>query len=186
VAYPQVMSMTKMNSNSRMMGVTLIEIAIALALIGLLLTMALPGYATWIHNTQIRTAAEAILSGMKSARAEAIRRNMTVQLVLGANSDWTVSLVGTGEVVQSRSGADGSPSVALILTPADATTITFNGLGRVVANNDASPSITQVDIDSTALAAADSRDLRVTVGTGGDVRMCDPDSGIPANDPRHC
>jgi type IV fimbrial biogenesis protein FimT len=72
------------------------------------------------------------------------------------------------------------------LNPADATTITFNGLGRVVANNDATPSITQVDIDSTTLAAEDSRELRITVGTGGDVRMCDPDPGIHASDPRHC
>lgn len=167
-------------------GVTLIEIAIALAILGLLITMAVPGYVNWIQNTQIRTAAEAILNGMKSARAEAIRRNMTVQLVLAANSDWEVRIVGTGEFVQSRSGADGSPNVALTLNPADATTITFNGLGRVVANNDATPSITQVDIDSTTLAAEDSRELRITVGTGGDVRMCDPDPGIHASDPRHC
>jgi type IV fimbrial biogenesis protein FimT len=180
--------MNDMNALSvtRMAGVTLIEIAVALAIFGLLIAMALPSYATWIQNTQIRTAAEAILNGMKSARAEAIRRNTTVQLVLAANSDWTVSVVGTGEFVESRSGADGSPNVALTLTPADATTITFNGLGRVVANNDASPPITQVDIDSTTLASENSRDLRITVGTGGDVRMCDPDAGIPASDPRHC
>lgn len=170
----------------RMTGVTLIEIIVALAIFGLLIAMAMPSYTTWIQNTQVRGAAEAILNGMKSARAEAIRRNATVQLVLAANSDWEVRVVGTGESVESRFGADGSPNVALTLTPADATTITFNGLGRVVANNDASPPITQVDIDSTTLASENSRDLRVTVGTGGDVRMCDPDAGIHANDPRHC
>ncbi len=53
---------------------------------------------------------------------------------------------------------------------AAATTITFSGLGAVVG---AAP-LRRVEIDSSILAAADSRELRVTIGLGGNVKMCAP------------
>jgi len=55
----------------------------------------------------------------------------------------------------------------------------------VLANNaDASVPFTQVDFDSSVLAAAESQELRVTIGFGGNVRMCDPNASAPS--PRAC
>ena len=157
-------------------GVTLIELMIGLVILGILLMVGLPSYSAWIQNTQIRTAAESILNGMQLARAEAVRRNTNVQLVFGAASSWTVSVPGAGGAqIQSRTSGEGSKNVTVAMTPAGATTITFNALGRVVANADASASITQVavDVPVAILSSAESRDLdRVTAG--GNVHMCDP------------
>mgnify|MGYP001558473012 FL=1 len=177
-----------MLSASLQKGVSLIELMIGLVILGILLMVGLPSYSAWIQNTQIRTAAESILNGMQLARAEAVRRNTNVQLVFGAASNWTVSVPGTAEQVQARTSDEGSKNVTVAMTPAGATTITFNALGRVVANADASASITQVKVDVPVaiLSAAESRDLSIRVTAGGNVRMCDPDPSVLATDPRFC
>ena len=56
----------------------------------------------------------------------------------------------------------------------------FNGLGRVTNTTP----ITQVDVDSTVIAAAETKELRITINTGGAARACDPSH--PSSDPRGC
>lgn len=172
---------------SAQQGVTLIELMIGLVILGILLMAALPSYTAWLQNTQIRTAAESVLNGIQLARSEAVRRNANVQLVFGAGSSWTVSVPGTGVQIQARTSGEGSRNVTVARTPAAATAVTFNSLGRIVANADASASITQVDLDvpPSILAASASRELRIVVSAGGNVRMCDPNVTI-ATDPRFC
>ncbi len=174
-----------MLSASLQKGVSLIELMIGLVILGILLMVGLPSYSAWIQNTQIRTAAESILNGMQLARAEAVRRNANVQLVFGAASSWTVSVPG-GAQIQTRTSDEGSKNVTVAMTPAGATTVTFNALGKVVANADASASITQVavDVPVAILSAAESRDLRIVVSAGGNIRMCDPNVAAP--DSRSC
>jgi type IV fimbrial biogenesis protein FimT len=53
-------------------GVTLVEVLIGLAVIGVLLSLALPNFATFLRNTEIKNAAETTLSGLNLARAEAL------------------------------------------------------------------------------------------------------------------
>lgn len=40
--------------------------------------------------------------------------------------------------------------------------------------------------DACKAAGGGVRCLRVTIGLGGQSRLCDPDSGLPTNDPRRC
>jgi len=176
-----------MRIGSAQYGVTLTEMLIGIAILGILIAAGLPSYTAWIQNTQIRTAAESVLNGMQLARNEAVRRNLNVQLVLGAQSSWTISVPSTAEQIQARVYGAGSKNVTVTPTPGAATTITFSSLGRVVANADATASITQLDFDvpTTILSAAESRDLRILVGAGGNVRMCDPNVTV-VTDTRYC
>lgn len=167
----------------RQSGVTLIELMIGIALLALLLFVGVESYRIWIQNTQVRTAAEAILNGLQLARGEAVRRNDNVHIVLSGGTGWTVSVASTGEAIQSRTDGEGGQNAKLTVTPAGATTVTFNGLGRVVTNLDGSPSISQVEVSSLTLADAETRKLQVRVGVG-DIRMCDPQLSAP--DPRAC
>ncbi len=168
-------------------GVTLAEMLIGIAIVGILMAVGLPSYRGWIQNTQIRTAAESVLNGMQLARHEAVRRNLNVQLVLGAQSTWTISVPSTAEQIQTRDFRAGSKNVTVTPTPGAATTITFSPLGRVAANADATAAITQLNfgVPAAILSAAESRDLRIRVGAGGDVRMCDP-KVTDASDTRYC
>lgn len=173
-------------------GVTLIEMLIALAVLGILMSVAYPSYLAWLQNTQIRNAAESLQNALQLARTEAVRRNGFTQFVLDANAaqpgktTWTTTLLSDNSVIQSQSGTKGYPNVTTTASPGGATTVTFNAFGRVVPNGDNSASITQLDIDvpASVLSAADSRNLRVTVSAGGQVRMCDPN--VAAGDPRAC
>ena len=75
-------------------GITLIEVLIAVAIVGLLLAFAAPSATVWIQNTQLRNSAESVLNGIQMARLEALKRNTNVSFQLtDANSTaWRVCL----------------------------------------------------------------------------------------------
>jgi type IV fimbrial biogenesis protein FimT len=137
-----------------------------------------------MQNTQIRTAGEAVLNGMQLARADAIRRNVNVELRMDVSSGWTAQVAGTGEVIQSRLAAEGSAAALVTITPAGAKTVTFNSFGSVATNADGTATLTEIKIDSAGIAAADSRELCILVRAGGNVRMCDPQ--VAVTDTRSC
>ena len=165
-------------------GFTLIELMIVIVILSIMLLIALPNFAIWMQNTQIRTAGEAVLNGMQLARAEAIRRNVNVELRMDVSSGWTARVAGTGEVVQSRLATEGSATALVTMTPAGAKTVTFNSFGSVATNADGTATITEIKIDSSAISAADSRELCILVRAGGNVRMCDPQ--VAVTDTRTC
>jgi type IV fimbrial biogenesis protein FimT len=198
-----------LNRRTRNHGVTLIELMVGVAIMIILLFLALPNFAIWMQNTQIRTGGEAILNGLQLARAEAVRRNTSVRFQLvdsltsscalsATGGNWVVSLADPSgacevaasdtvapQIVQKKSGAEGSPNAVVTVAPAGATIVTFSGLGSVaVKNEDGSDPITEMKIDSGAIPAADSRELCIMVNLAGAVRLCDPQ--VAAGDSRAC
>ncbi len=187
----------------RARGFTLIELAIGIAIVGVLVALGIPAYSGWVQNQQIRNRAESIHSGLQIARAESIRLNTTVEFVMtdsnvaagNANSlapstsgrNWMVRQyrrVSNDYVfLQSAYGNDGTKHADVTTTP-PASTATFDGFGRVSVNDDGSDSLQRVDVDSSKIAAAQSRDLRILITGGGSSRLCDPNVSAP--DPRRC
>lgn len=161
---------------------------ITVAVIGITASIAVPSYRAWIQNTKVRTAAESILNGIQKARSEALMRNTPVRFTLGANSAWTVECVTpatracndlTSGVVETRSSSDGGTATAVVTpTPGGANNVTFTGLG--VKSTTAGNQLTQVAV---SFAGAD-RNLNITLGAGGNVRLCDPNA--KSTDPRKC
>jgi len=180
-------------------GFTLIEMMIAITLIGILLGIGIPAMRDWMMNTQIKTAAESFTNAMQLARAEAVRRNTNVQFTLGANASWTVGCQtpvadgdGDGDgvddcpaAIQSHPASE-TKKVTVNVTPGGADMLTFSPLGRVTGNIDNSDPITQLDVTvpDSDIDPGVRRDLRVII-SGGSVRMCNPNVTI-ANDPRIC
>jgi type IV fimbrial biogenesis protein FimT len=87
-------------------------------------------------------------------------------------------------IVETNAGGVGGQNVVVAGKLADgsaaANTVTFNSFGRVA---DAAP-IGFINV-SNANAGGDYRRLRIEIGTGGTVRMCD--LGVTATtDPRYC
>jgi len=137
----------------------MIELAIVIAVLGILLALGLPALTDWITNTRIRTAAEGVVNGLQLARAEAIRGNTLVDLQIDADGvSWNV--VVNGATAQTR-GADAGSGI--IATPTGPLTVTFNSLGRMT-----SPA---------------SFAIRYTSGAGGTRAMC---ATVLAHTPRLC
>lgn len=170
----------------RQSGVTLIEALIVVALIVILLILALPMVGDWLANGRIRTAAESLLAGLQLARAEAVRRNTPVEFDLGPGTGFTVR-THTGEVIQSRSAAEATADVIVQTTPSNATAVSFDGLGRITANIDASVPLDHIDLDlpTNVLPPEKTRDLRLVISLGGQITLCDPNV-TATDDVRRC
>lgn len=177
-----------MMTQRKQTGFSLIELMVAVAVIVITATVAIPSYRAWIQNTKVRTAAESILNGVQKARSEALTRNTPVRFQLGANSGWTVECVTPAAaacsdlnngVVETRNSNEGSTGAAVITpTPGGTNNATFTGLG--VRSGTAANQFTQVAV---SYAGAD-RNLNITIGAGGTVRLCDPNAKL--TDPRRC
>lgn len=164
--------MLKKNS----LGFTAIEMLITISILGILAALAAPSFKNLLINAQIRTAAQGLTDGLQLARAEAIRLNQPILFTKGTQSSWAITVVNGGAALQSRPYTEGSNVATVTVTPSTATKVTFNALGRVITNADASASITQLDVDAptSSISAADSKELRIIVTGGGAIRLCDP------------
>ena len=164
--------MLKPLAHRRSLGFSIVELMIGITVMAILLSVAVPSFQTMMQNTQVRNAAEAISNGLQRARAEAVARNTNVIFTLGVNTAWTISIESTAAVIESRSANEGSANVTVTFVPVDASAVTFNNLGGVVATNaDGSAPFTQFNFTATGA----SKDLRVTIGAGGNAKMCDPE-----------
>lgn len=168
-------------------GVTLIELLLAVVIIGVLAAIGAPSFNTWMQNSQIRNAANSIQDGLQQARAEAVRRNATIEFVLGDGSSWRMGCVTSGEAcpgtIESRESDEGSGNVVV---EADLDTISYNGLGRVVPipAEDINIDVSNPAGGGCLAASGPMRCLRVVLSTGGQIRMCDP--SLPDSNPRGC
>jgi type IV fimbrial biogenesis protein FimT len=142
----------------------------------------MPSFIQMLRNAETRAAAESVANGMQRARAEAVSRNAKMQFVLGSGTSWTVDYVTkpvpTDPPIDTRSSNDSSNATVLSALASDATaatTITFNQLGQVIANADASKSLAQVNIGTSG----GNQSLRVTIGAGGSAKVCNPAYSAP-------
>lgn len=168
------------------LGFTLTELLMVVVVIVILAALAAPSFNATIVNTRIRATASAINDGLQLARAEAIRRNERVRFTLAADTEWVVE-TNSNVVLQTRPAAESGANMLLSFTPNGSTSVTFNPLGRVVANADGSAQLTQVEVDvpTSVLAASKTKELRVTISQGGGmIRLCDP--SYATGDPRAC
>jgi type IV fimbrial biogenesis protein FimT len=172
-------------------GFTLIELMIALAIFVFLIMLAGPMYAQFMANSQIRNAGEAMLNGVRQAQSTAVKGNTLARLVVNTATGWQVLQTIEGaepsppNPVQVYSLRDGSPSATVTTTPAGATQITFDGFGRIIANGDASATISCISVTNSNVSGP--RDLRVVIsntGIGIGTKLCDP--AAAATEPQAC
>ncbi len=73
--------------------------------------------------------------------------------------------------------------ITIPITNDSSTSVMFNGLGQLIANDAA---VGGNPIRVIEVSTANGRPLLVTVQQGGSVKMCDPSPLLAATDPRHC
>jgi type IV fimbrial biogenesis protein FimT len=78
-------------------GFTLVEMMIALVIMGVLLAIAVPNMGAWMVATKARSASEFYLEGFSMARRQAITHNSASRIVLSVNAgngqlDWQIDI----------------------------------------------------------------------------------------------
>ena len=175
-------------------GVSLIELVIGLAIIGVMLVVGIPEMSSFMANTRVNTAANAFLAGIQQARAEAVKLNANVSFLqldvdASASNSQVTSGSTTGQnwmirvqnpvnqlftMIDGRNATDGSlqqvtvtGSTALVVfTPVSMLSTTFNPAA-----------VTFAFANPNAGACAPTgkiRCLNVVVSRGGLAKLCDP------------
>ncbi|MEO8302571.1 MAG: GspH/FimT family pseudopilin [Betaproteobacteria bacterium] len=179
-----------MSSRSRCFGFTLIELLVALTLAALLLLFGVPSFTTFLRNSEIRSTAESISNGLRAARSEATRRNLPVSFTLagGADPGWAINVFDPVAAtliqppIQQYSKNEAGRSAKVVVAPANAIAVTFNGLGRVISPSPiATSNIQQIDVAS--VVTGEARTLRIYADDVHGIRTCDPDTTFKAANP---
>ncbi|HJT21418.1 MAG TPA: GspH/FimT family pseudopilin [Nitrospira sp.] len=154
-------------------GFTLIEMAIAVVVIGLLAAMAAPNLIQWVQHYQLNQATSTLASRLQGARATAINQNrpiiVNICLYPNAPCNTTAPPTGAGSVQAIFSFPGGAAALPVETLPSrvvnfnlpQAGPITFNSRGM------SSPAVTQTVQLLTAQTG-----YSVTVNPMGKVSWC--------------
>jgi type IV fimbrial biogenesis protein FimT len=132
-------------------GFSMIEVAVSLAVMGILMASVAPSVSAWMGNSRIRNTAESIQAGLQKARNEALRRNQVVRFSLvslanpkvldnscalsAASGSWVVSVASPASkcaiapsttvspmLVDAHPVGDGGDGVSVSATQSDGST----------------------------------------------------------------
>lgn len=167
-------------------GFTLVELLVGIAILAILMLLALRPMTDFMGNVRIRNTADSIASGVRTASAEAIKRNRQVQFLLNAGG-WQVfdPDPDVGGIIQDEPFAD--TTLTISANPPGANKITYSAFGQFLTPNpdDASAPLVSVDVGSSAMGASQANLLVLidpTLGVG--VRVCNPD--VPSSQSDGC
>nr|WP_315465621.1 prepilin-type N-terminal cleavage/methylation domain-containing protein [uncultured Rhodoferax sp.] len=191
-------------------GFSLLELMVALTILGLLLLAGLPSFSQWLSNAKVRSAAEEIANGLRTAQAEAMRRNRLTAFVVtnqtpglsttpGSNGiNWYVqslpllgSATTTAQATDYIQGSNYGTQGGVTITSTDPVAC-FGSLGNLEAlTSTATNNVLGVACTATAKTYSVSRSnadrtLNVTVSIGGQVRLCDPSRTVSTTNPDGC
>lgn len=76
-----------------MHGVSLMEVMVVIAIVGILAVIAVPSYNGMIEGQRLRGAAEALASDLRWARSEAVKRGRLVRVGFITGSAWSYAIV---------------------------------------------------------------------------------------------
>lgn len=199
-----------MSSYGREAGVTLLELMVAMTIMAILLTIAMPSFSTYLANTQLRAVADNLHAGLQGARMEAIKGNRnTAFLVFDSDNNWvtydTSATIVTGNVCGSTSTPASnqiqrscSENKGATLNPDPTATVvkvSFDSQGRAstgswttngCTNNSSGNSVPSgYSAGLLITVPSATNQLCILVGAGGQTRLCDPNNNT-LHDPRNC
>lgn len=183
-------------------GFTLVEMLVGLGLTVIFMLMTLPSASAYLTDARIRAAAQTYYSGAQLARAEAVRRNAEVRLLLtddpsASPPTTSVNALGWVTLAGGLQGVDWSTLEGTewvdskdpkesrtkgLRVAANEAVVQFDGQGAASVNQIVKFLGPAAD---TCYPQGPRRCLHVVISLGGQVRLCDP--GISNNgDNRKC
>ena len=202
------------NLRSLQRGITMMEVMVSVAVIATVLAVGIPNLSSWVQNTQVKSTAETVLTGLQLARGEAVRQNSRAKFLLTKNTDnsadWTV-ITASSSVPNSFLLADGATEIQKaaaaemgvnarlniasgVQAAGDCSTAITSGMGaseNVVFDafgKVVSTTMTRIDVIKAGDTGADneqnSRRRVILISQSGAAKLCRP--GLPSSNPQGC
>lgn len=199
------------NCTRRQCGFTLVELMVTVALIAILLMLAVPSFTTMMRNSRVRSTADALQNGLRTAQNLAIQKNRAVVLsftnqvpsasssAIANGSNWAIHAIprtqGDDLSADERYLMGGllSETAGVVINTHTESAICFSANGRLIAPASTGvSSATCAPVDASAMKRYDismpgaDRSLRVELNFNGRVRLCDPARIFSADAPDGC
>ena len=182
--------MLKKNSLRLVLGFTLIELMVTVALIALLSAVAVPNFVTFRRNSELTGITNNFLGALNAARSEGMKRNMNSMVVPANNdTDWSKGWIVFVDVDRSDNYSTGD--IAILEQSAPPSYISISGNGFFGANPsyvkydgsgfsrpksgdnaNATLNISRNDVPSTEY----NQVRRIKIAVTGRIRVCTPKS----------
>jgi prepilin-type N-terminal cleavage/methylation domain-containing protein len=142
-------------------GFSLLELMVAIAIVAILSTIAVPGIIQWLPKHRVGSAARVVKSTLEFARSNAIKRNTEVRV----DFDWANDNLTVVEVLEDPPGTFVETTLRIRQMPGDVDLddidlgdeVTFNGHGFALGS---SGGVVVVNTSDNTL----SRSITLTVG----------------------
>lgn len=159
-------------------GFTIIELAIAITIIGILLKLALPAYTSSIAEHRVLGFVAAIKTDIEWARAQALSRNKKVELAFPSDPDcstWITKVAGTALNDHKMTSAELAANFKNVsCTVTDNVAPSFNTFGL-------NPQACGCPFEATISASGTSRQWLLKVDGTGEVRITIAQASTPVS-----
>lgn len=138
-------------------GFTLLELLVALGMIGILVAIGVPAMSDWSQRAQVRSEAQRYVGILNLARSTAIETNQVVSIDSTTNADGGLDMDvfsdadGAGNQAYNGGGGDQyirrvvgeATSLNIVIAPAGVDVISFDQNGRLMGGQ-----VVQIDIEN--------------------------------------
>lgn len=195
-------------------GFSMVEMAVTLAVLGILLASAMPSLGDWMVNARIRNTAESIHEGLQKARTEAVRRNQSITFWMVTTADpkvlsddcttnatggsWVVSVADPTskcsvapstttdpQIVAARAVGNGGDGVSVSAKQSDGNTAATSVTFNAFGQVANGTPIRQITVNDGGDASSTRRKYKIMISTGGRSLVCDEAVTTPG-DTRAC
>lgn len=161
-------------------GFTLIEMVVTIVVLGILLAIAVPPFMSLMDSIRVKRAGDAVSAFLVNAKSEAIKRNVTVRVIVqeaSSGANWCLGMTTASTcdcMTQDACLIDGvERKIASTLyknvsldDPDDGHVFSFSPLRGTVP---------VASVETVELESGNGIKLNVVVAITGRIRLCSPD-----------
>lgn len=165
-------------------GFTLIELMIAIAIIGIMTAIAVPAVMNWLPNYRLKAAARDLYSNMQKAKIEAVKSNKDALISFVAGTYVPAGRIGSYQVFVDDSPVNGAfdageQVLAQINMPKNVSLYFNNFSGNTAGFN--SRGLPCSGLGSVQLKNNNSRYYKISLSSAGNIKIRKSNDGTTWN-----
>lgn len=155
-------------------GVTLIELLVGLAVLGVLLTVVAPSFTGYLTNKRVEGVGNELITDLQYARSESVSRNTLVRVRFNSATRYTIEAESPLPAAVTCTAAGTITTIKTVDLPAGVT-LQGSSAGALPACTAIEPVRATAPVAATVeVLGADSRVLRIQSTASGRVQACKP------------